>query len=411
MCRSLWRAALFLAMVLPGCDPPSDPVPSTMPLRDETGAALRSVRVDSLGLVSYVHAMDVTTSERVLFGSWAGVTAVALLRADSMRFVELDTLRGASISNAAVLFNCVGRQGALVSVAAVTIPIAEPWTEDSLRWAGWEQLSLWEAYAAGTTVDTNQTSGLYPEIALPISSAIVEQWIADPSSHHGFAIAAPGAGAVLQFASAENNFSDGVLSGPRLSFLAALNDTTSITVLVSPEDFVADTYVISPDSAAVCSEDASCLRIGHGIAHRMIVATALPAGFSDRANIHRAALHLRVLDPLVDDLRRDRDLVLDVYRLTSPWPEGGSIDSMVTSSGVVWHSAGLLLGATEAVIPVTNLVQSWKDGVYENQGFLIRARSEAVGLTMVQFAGMAHPDVDDRPYLEIIYTLPHGGRP
>jgi hypothetical protein len=178
-------------------------------------------------------------------------------------------------------------------------------------------------------------------------------------------------------------------------------------VLIPSSGVDGDVYVVSPDTATgLCPDDSLCLRVGRGVAYRALLRPRLPE-LPDRVNVHRAALHLALLE----HPRFDAAMELHVLRLTSEWPVGQPVDSLVTDSAAVWAVAEAAPGTDEVVLVISDLVQGWYDGAFENQGLLVRAADEAAGLSTLSFAGPRHPDAAMRPRLEIVYSRPFGGRP
>jgi hypothetical protein len=155
-----------------------------------------------------------------------------------------------------------------------------------------------------------------------------------------------------------------------------------------------------------CADPADCLQIGRIASHRSIFRVELP-DLPRGVNIHQAVLRLNGLG----HPRFDAALGLEVYRLTGDWPTDAPVDSLIETSGVLWHTATLDSAAARVDVPVTNLVQAWYDEVFENRGFLVRASLEDASATTESFAGPAHPTPALRPEVEITYTTPLDGRP
>ena len=420
-------AALTALTVGVACDPKDDPVVSTMPPRDPDGAALRSVTVDAGSIEAHTYSFrpNISASDRVLVGAWEGLEARAFIQFDRDSFfvtLEGDTLTGALVLDATLSYNCVPGQGdteLALRVLGVAGGEENAWAEDSLEWPGPDLL----AESLETTLENCESEDDFPERELAVPPAAIEAWIADPIDNNGLAIetvddlrAFGAGGAMLQFASSENNFafldSVGTITtppGPRLRFRAALDGGAgdTVSVFVGTATVRADAYAASPDEAELpCADPADCIEVGRGAAHRSIFRIDLP-DLPRGSNVHQATLTLNALG----HPRFDAQLDLEVYRLIADWPGEGVVDSLVEFSGLLWHTATLDSAGTSVEVPITNLVQAWYDDVFDNEGFLLRASREDASLTTESFAGPTHPTVALRPEIEIVYTEPFGGRP
>lgn len=412
--RSIGAALLLVAFA---CAPDEDPFRTRIPPRDPDGAALRTTTVgaDSLQTVNMRHTPDFSRADRVLFGSWEGVTATAFLRYDRKAFIAFDgdTLAGSTVFGSELSFNCVEGHGAEtgidVTIQGVSAGAANEWTEGTLVYPG---PATDATPATVTTVDNCTLDDDFPEKTYAIPDAVIEAWLADSTSNNGIALRS-NAGAIFQFASAENNIvnvDSGMvvtLSGARLRFRAIRPSGDTTAVFLSESQLIGDHYVLSPDSAATpCADSTDCLKLGRGLVDRILVNPILPA-LPSGSNVHRAVLRLHVLG----HPRFDRDLELLVFRLTSTFPAGAPVDSLVTTSGTIWHREDLPMTATTVDVPLTELVQAWYDDVFPRRGFLIREANEDRGVAEVAFASATHPDPALRPTLVIDYTVPLGGRP
>jgi hypothetical protein len=403
-----------------------------MPPRDVDGVAIRrtTVPASSIEAFSFAHRIDVSVGDRLFYGAWEGLRAHAFIKfhPDSFRTsTEGDTLAGAVVLDAALVFNCVPGQGgdALPVVLAGVVPgAANAWEEDSLRWPGPALSDL----RTEATLESCESGDDFPEREIEVPPALIEAWIADREANNGVALvprvgsardagAFGDPGALLQLASSENNFAfiDSIGTsivrppGPRIRFRAALDGGAGDTVSVfrAETSVTGDVHVVAPDSADIpCADPGDCLEIGRGASHRSVFRLDLP-DLPRGSNIHQAILRLNGLG----HPRFDAALGLEVYRLTSAWTGEAPIDSLVETSGVLWHTATLDSAGTSVSIPVTNLVQAWYDGVYENDGFLVRASREDASATTESFASPTYPTEALRPVVEIAYTTPLDGRP
>jgi hypothetical protein len=405
------------------CAPDDEPVAVTFPPRDSRAARLDTVVVgarinpDSLDGASFVHPLDVSSSSRVYFGAWEGVEAIAFLKFGSTAFG--DTLAGAGVFDAELSFNCIMGQGSAAVATASVIPVAggaaNAWTEAALDYA--TRPLLVTARSVDTPIEACPDENRFPERTVGVSDSAVADWLRDPEQNNGLAITLRG-DAIHGFASSDNllSFVDtlGVpttVPAPRLRFRAVRESAPgvrdTVSVLIPSTGIEGDTYVVSPDAAVgPCPEDSLCLQVGRGVAYRALLRPLLPE-LPDGVNVHRAALHLALLE----HPRFDAAIDLHVLRLTSEWPAGQPADSLVTDSAAVWAVAEATPGADEVVLVISDLVQGWYDGAFENRGLLIRAADEAAGLSALSFAGPRYPDTALRPRLEIVYSRPFGGRP
>ena len=413
--RTLSRAAALAAVIMAGligCDPPSNPVSTTMNPRDPGGAELQTLRIDSLSTESYVHSSDITESDRVQFGRWGQITAMAFLQVDPDLLIELtgDSLSDATISGAELSFNCAGIQGDTIDLTLMTIPIDAAWMEDEIAW---ETRPVFGADSIPSAMASCAGDTLFPERTIALSNSMIERWIANPDSNFGFSLAIVGDSTVVQLASTENNlaYESTVgnienVPGPRIRFTATPTVGEDVTVVVSADQFLQDTHIFSPDGAM--DEGTERLQVGRGVTHRLVVRPELP-DFDEHSNVHQALLHLTLLD----HPRFDETLDLEVFRLTETgdWPEGPVADSLLETSGIVWSRGELSPGDASVAVSITNMIQTWSDDIYDDLGLLIRAASEDRGLTTVAFASPSDSVASRRPWVEVIYTTSYGGRP
>lgn len=418
-------AATLLVAVL-ACAPEDEPVPTTMPPRDPAGAALRRVMTgaDAIDAFTFARRGDISVSDRVLLGFWEGLEARAFLRFEPDSFIvssEGDTLAGSVVEDAALLFNCAPGQGDVeLAVAAAGVVADADWSEtNGLSWPGPDLL----AETTMVVLPNCESVDDFPEREVELPPALIQAWIDDPESNNGLGLVAQtmaplvgGGGAMLQIASSENNFafldSVGTISsppGPRLRFRTALDGGAgeTVSVFLGTGTVTDDAYAISPDAAELpCADPADCIEIGRGAAHRAIFLVDLP-DLPRGVNVHQATMHLSGLG----HPRFDAALELQVFRLTSLWPDSAPADSLVETSGVLWHTATLDSAGTSVDVTLTDLVQAWYDGVFENRGFLVRASREDASVTTESFAGPTHPNVALRPDVEIVYTSPYESGP
>jgi len=412
------RLALGAVLVAAGvfalsCAPEEDPVLTTMPPRTEDGLEVRKLTVsaDSVSSATFVQRFDAHALERAVYGRWRGFLSRGFVRFAPSAF-EVDTLAGATISNARFLYQCAAGQGDTtgipVRITAVQLGSPGAWAADSLEWPG---PPLDETFLAETLVENCAEADTFPEVSVDVPDALVQTWLTNPDAQNGFAISVADTSAVLGIAAVENGFlyfdDAGILRSvakPRLSFLATRPGEEAFTYTIGSAD-ITDTYVLAPDSAAIAG-DPSALIAARLPLHRIILRPELP-DLPSGSGVHRATVNLRVLS----HPRHDRDLTLEVFRLTSDWPEGAPADSLVTNDGVLWHQVEVAVDADLVEVPITDLVQGWLEGTFENQGVLVRASGGAQDAAAIAFASGANPDPLLRPTLEITYTAPIGGRP
>jgi hypothetical protein len=395
------------------CAPEGDPVVTTMPPRSQDGIEIRmlSLPADSVESATFVHAFDPELNERVLYGMWGGIRARALVEFTTTVF-EADTLEGATVSNARLLFQCAPGQGDTtgipVRVTAIALGAGGAWSADSVSWPG---PPLDEAFFAETMVENCAVADTFPEVSIDVPDALVQAWVDDPSGQNGLSFTVTEPVAMLEMASAENTFlyfdDAGIVRSvakPRLSFTVTRPGSGGFTYTIASGD-IDDTYVFSPDSAVVAGDPAP-LVVARLPLHRILLFPRLPS-LPLGSGVHRATVKLHALT----HPRRDQDLSLQVFRLTSEWPSGAPVDSLVTDDGVIWHEVALAEDDTEVEVPITDLVQAWIDGTHENRGVLVRLSGGGQDAAAAAFAGGAHPTAALRPTLEIRYTTPIGGRP
>ncbi len=399
-------AALGSAPLWSGCAPETDPVAVRLPARSPETAAVRllTVPADSVAYLSYDAQADVGKSDRLLFGDFGGIRARTFVKFE-IDSIAADSLAARDVTSAELRYSCIpGASTDSITVEIMTYAVmpGASWSEnDTLSWPG---PAIDEASVTATPIldDCDET-----QVSVAVSPAVVEGWLDSPADANGLMVGYTSGASMIEAASAENLLVDSELDrlvGPVLAVTFADLDETYLFSETTVSD---DVFVLSPDEAVLpCADPADCLVVSRGVNRRILTwpRIDLPPG----SNVHRATINLHVLG----HPRFDRDLPLQVFRLTSEWPTEAPVDSMVTNSGVVWHTVEVEVDGDSVVeVPITDLVQAWHNGIYENRGVMVRTADQDEGVSAVAFASPMHPDEALRPSVTVAYTVPYGGRP
>lgn len=235
-------------------------------------------------------------------------------------------------------------------------------------------------------------------------------WMANPARNYGLVLKADGeesAAGIKEFYA--TNAGRGGFA-PLLDITYVDDDGEKQTRYVAPQKdcFITD-YDEKFDGNAVHGYD-EYLDFGcfNGYGRRTLVYVDLnPAvsGVPANASVVRARLRMYYLPA-----GRDERVYVAVYRLTAPFAEGATEDTLEQQK---YHDNVAYVALEFKKTPpgyvdfyINPLVQEWVAGEHPNYGLMIKAPDESEAQVFPRFAAQHNADEGRRPYLEVDYTLP-----
>ena len=233
------------------------------------------------------------------------------------------------------------------------------------------------------------------EIAIPLDTTLVNQWIAEDSPYQDYGIwmESPDAEYMPVFYSYESlDFS--VM--PRLKLIFSYTDSTG-----SHQDTVS--YYVSEDQFLILSGeqelnlDPDLFYIGKGVAFRSLIKFNFQL-LDTTAHVNRALLKLTIncANSIRDKYGANECII---YRLTEPWVQSSIPDDQETVSYMA------TLEDSTLTFDITPTIQAWLNNNYENYGFLVKSLGEGHTIGRVAFYSSTSDSVF-QPKIYLYYTLP-----